>query len=135
MAEIKLQFSVVCEWSDGKNIGNIYPGFIPGEVEQFHIVNKWVWDEEGEGEADSGLTEDCYQQTGIVEINEEGNEQVIALSRSDKFRVKNSHTHNNRFTEIKFRSNFNYRIRVELFCGKKGSIVETASMEYPLLVR
>lgn len=131
MVEIKLQFSIVCEWSDGKNIRNVINGFTPGQVEQFYIVNKWIWDE-GEENLDMVDLNDCYQETGIVEKGNE--EKVIALSHSDSFRVKNSHTHVNCFHDLTFQPELAYRVRVKLF-DRKGESVEMAGIDYPLLVK
>ena len=127
MAEIKLQFSVVCEWSDGKNIGNIYNGFRPGKIDQFYIVNKWIWDEGNEVEV-----EDFYQETRIVKVGEE--REVLAVSKSDLFRVKNSHTHNNYFKDIDFKAGSNYRVELRLFSAER-EIMEGGSLDYPLFVK
>lgn len=129
MAEIKLQFSVVCEWSDGKNIGNIYNGFRPGKIDQFYIVNKWIWDEGNEGDFE---VEDFYQETRIVKAGEE--REVLAISKSDLFRVKNSHTHNNYFKDIDFKVGSDYRVEISLFTVN-GEVLEGGSLDYPLFVK
>ena len=129
MAEIKLQFSVVCEWSDGKNIGNIYNGFRPGKIDQFYIVNKWIWDEGNEGEVEA---EDFYQETRIV--REGDDKEVLISSKSNLFRVKNSHTHNNYFKDIDFKAESDYRVEVCLF-RKDDKLIKKGSLDYPLFVK
>ena len=128
MAEIKLQFSVVCECSDGKNIGNIYNGFRPVEIDQFFIVNKWIWDDQLKAEFE--VDDHFYQETRIIS----GESEVLAFSKSDLFRVKNSHTHNNYFKEIKFKEGADYRVEVKLFRAE-GELVENGSLNYPIFVK
>ncbi len=133
MADIKLQFSVVCEWSDGKNIGNIYNGFTPGIIDQFYIVNKWIWDEKDEGDFNENDTEQrFYQECKIIESGKK--EKIISLSKSSNFRVKNSHTHNNRFPELELKKGLDYRIEVDLFTSE-GKFIKSASIAFPLFVK
>ena len=133
MADIKLQFSVVCEWSDGKNIGNIYNGFTPGVVEQFYIVNKWIWDEKDKGDFNENDTEqNFHQECKIIQSGKK--EKIISLSKSSNFRVKNSHTHNNHFPELEFKKDLDYRVDVTLFTAD-GEVVKSGSINYPLIVK
>jgi len=133
LADIKLQFSVVCEWSDGKNIGNIYNGFTPGVIDQFYIVNKWIWDENSDGKLKESDADKCfYQEAKIIELAKKKN--ILSLSKSNNFKVKNSHTHNNRFSEIEFKDNKDYRVEVSLFTSE-GELIKSASINYPLFVK
>jgi hypothetical protein len=90
MAKIKLQFSLVCEWSDGRNIGNIINGFTPGMIDQFFIVNKWVWDEQVSGELSDQRSPDGYsQETQIVEITRKvGKSEVSRGSGAGKIKAE-----------------------------------------------
>lgn len=133
LANIKLQFSVVCEWSDGKNIGNIYNGFTPGVVENFYIVNKWIWLEKERGILNEADAAKCfYQETKIIEQDQKKN--ILSLSKSNNFQVKNSHTHNNRYSKIEFKENKDYRVEVSLF-SSEGNLINSASIKYPIFVK
>ena len=130
MVEIKLQFSVICEWSDGKNIGNIYNGFTPGKIDQFYIVNKWIWAESVQQNDVSLAGDKYYQETKIIE---EG-EKAIAFSKSNDFRVKNSHTHLNKFDNLIFQANKDYMVEVTIY-SSQGELIQSASLSYPLFIR
>ena len=135
MIRIGLQFSVVCEWSDGNNMRDIINGFTPGKIKQFHVVNKWFWEEVEKRVLNFKIeTGGYYQETYIIESSSQSKDKVIAFSRSDRFRVKNSHTHNNCFQDINFCQGNNYRVSVVLF-DSNDETVESGSIEYPLFVR
>jgi hypothetical protein len=61
---------------------------------------------------------DFYQETRIIESGKE--ERDLAFSRSDSFRVKNSHTHTNCLHNITFHKEPTYRVWVELFNREGG---------------
>lgn len=123
MAEVKLQYSVICEDIQGLGFINIIHGFRIGKIKNFYIVNKWIWDDVNE------IEDGFYQRTGIIYNNE-----ILAISFSDLFKVRAAHTHQNLFRDINFQEEGNYRIRVELF-DQNDRLINKGSIEYPVFVR
>lgn len=122
MARVKLQYSIIYQQDARQGLLNFIHGFPPGKT-SFYVSNKWIWDDH------NYLEDGFYQETSILK-----NGQPIAVSRSEFFNVKLSHTHHNYFEGIVFTKEADYRIRVTLF-NKQGEMVKEASLEYPLFIR
>lgn len=123
MTCVKLQYSVICQDVQDSKLAKILHGFEKGLVNEFYVVNKWIWD-------DLDQAEDGFYQ--VTEILKE--DQVIAASQSDVFQIKLSHTHQNYFKNIVFPEEGNYRIRVCLY-NQQAEFIQVGSMEYPIFVR
>lgn len=123
MAEVKLQYSLICRLDENFNIYSIIHGFNPGYVNEFYISNKWIWDE------NQSINDGFFQITDII-----CNGTVMASSISKLFDVRESHTHHNRFQGIYFSLRENYRIRTKLF-NKKGQPVKSGSIDYPVIIK
>ncbi len=127
MAEIKLQYSLLCEIDEKSSFINIIHGFAPGQTSDFYVVNKWVWDEKG---GEKPIPEDGYYQ--VTSILEEDN--ILVSSKSGPFRIKMAHTHHNHFQDIEFKSCYAYRVRVELFDSRHRNYTG-GSLIYPLYTK
>ncbi len=120
---VKLQYSVICQKIQETGLEKILHGFKTGHCKGFYIVNKWIWDDMEQ--AKDGF----FQVTEILRDN-----KVLAVSQSDIFNVKLSHTHQNYFKNILFAAEGNYRIRVGLY-DQQSEFVKAGSLEYPIFVR
>ena len=118
---VKLQYSIICKRDEKNNFIDLIHGFSPGNS-SFFITNKWIWD-------DNNCEDGFYQETEVLK-----NGETIALSKSNIFNVRLSHSHHNLFKDIPFQDSNDYRIRVGLF-NKEDEKIEEASLDYPLYVK